>query len=645
MRRATTEYEQSRPREARQLLLRVRELLSGRTASSSLSSALLLLARVELDLGSLGDASVYVAEAVSLARQNDEAIAECDSLNLQAGILSSLGEHAKALVALERSLELARDLGEPNKEATVLSNLGNLRRQLGDYAGALDSLMAAYELLRVESPGSRNEAVNLINLGQFYNETGDVQSAREFFSLARAVGANAEDGMVEAASLNCLANIASRSEEWCEAEELYLEALELVRRMGLRQYEIDNLDGLGQVYAASGRHREAGVVHLDALRIARDTGDSEGEIETLLNLGRDYLALAAAETALEYLREGLGLAQEQGRKKFLFEAHQQLSLAYERAGMVSEALRHHREFYRTEKEVFNEESEERVKRLQVQFDVERARHEAETYRMRTEVEQQAREQAEAMVLERTHELQEAQQEIVARLAIAGEYRDDGTGEHTRRVGRNAAAIARLLGWRDDEADLLNSAARLHDVGKIGIRDSVLLKPGKLSDEEFELMRDHTSIGGRILSGGRSKLLRLAEEIAFAHHERWDGHGYPCRLAGEEIPQSARIVAVADVLDALTHVRPYKGAWPVAEALAEIRRNSGTQFDPEVVEACMRVFGEEGELCPTEDVPATTVPSGEDSCSRLEPNGGSSLQRFGMPAVEDSGRFWRSRSRE
>ena len=136
--------------------------------------------------------------------------------------------------------------------------------------------------------------------------------------------------------------------------------------------------------------------------------------------------------------------------------------------------------------------------------------------------------------------------------------------------------------------LIRRAAPLHDVGKIGIPDSILLKLGKLTAAEFELVKTHTAIGARILSGSRFALLRLAEEIAFSHHERWDGSGY-AGLAGDPIPLAGRIVAVADVFDALTQKRPYKPAWPVDEAIAEIERQRGRQFDPSIVDAFLRVI--------------------------------------------------------
>jgi putative two-component system response regulator len=201
---------------------------------------------------------------------------------------------------------------------------------------------------------------------------------------------------------------------------------------------------------------------------------------------------------------------------------------------------------------------------------------------------------EAKVRERTRELEAAQMEIIERLARAAEFRDDNTGQHTERVGQMAAVLARHMSLPDSLISLIRRAAPLHDVGKIGIPDSVLLKLGKLTPDEFELVKTHTTIGARILSGSRFALLRLAEEIAFSHHERWDGSGY-VGLTGDQIPLAGRIVAVADVFDALTQKRPYKAAWPVADAVAEIDRQKGRQFDPIVVDAFMRVIGEQAKL--------------------------------------------------
>lgn len=195
---------------------------------------------------------------------------------------------------------------------------------------------------------------------------------------------------------------------------------------------------------------------------------------------------------------------------------------------------------------------------------------------------------EAKVRARTHDLERAQLEILERLSLAGERRDDDTGKHTLRVGYMSSLITTTLGQSKHAADLMRLAARLHDIGKIGIPDQVLLKPGKLTDEEYTLMKHHTTIGAEMLSGSTSPLIRLAEEIALNHHERWDGKGYPRGLAGRDIPLSGRIVAVADVFDALTHERPYKDAWGFERVMTELHAMRGSQFDPKVVNAFFKI---------------------------------------------------------
>jgi putative two-component system response regulator len=195
---------------------------------------------------------------------------------------------------------------------------------------------------------------------------------------------------------------------------------------------------------------------------------------------------------------------------------------------------------------------------------------------------------EVKVRERTRALEAAQIEIIERLAKAAEFRDDNTGQHTERVGQMAALLARQIGLPDSQVSLIRRAAPLHDVGKIGVPDAILLKQGRLTPEEFDIVKTHTTIGARILSGSRFPILQLAEEIALSHHERWDGNGY-AGMGSDKIPLAGRIVALADVFDALTQQRPYKDAWPIADALAELDRQRGRQFDPQLVESFFRVI--------------------------------------------------------
>jgi putative two-component system response regulator len=192
------------------------------------------------------------------------------------------------------------------------------------------------------------------------------------------------------------------------------------------------------------------------------------------------------------------------------------------------------------------------------------------------------------VADRTRELDAARIEVLERLARAAEFRDDATGQHTRRVGVVSEMLARAVGMEPGEAELIGRSAPLHDVGKIGIPDQILLKPGTLSPDEFEVMKQHTTIGAELLAGGRSLVMRTAEIIALNHHERWSGAGYPAGRSGEQIPRSARVVALADVFDALTHPRPYRPAWALTDVLAAIQAGIGQHFEPALGETFLRL---------------------------------------------------------
>jgi HD domain len=185
---------------------------------------------------------------------------------------------------------------------------------------------------------------------------------------------------------------------------------------------------------------------------------------------------------------------------------------------------------------------------------------------------------------RRRDLETAQLDALHRLALVAEYRDDNTADHTERVAELAAQLAKRLGLADRTVWLIRHAAPLHDLGKIAVPDSILLKPGRLTDEEFEVVKTHAVLGSRVLAGADAEVLQTAERIALRHHERWDGTGYPDALAGEDIPIEARLVHVADVFDVLVHERPYKESWTVEAAVEEIRRGGGTQFAPDAVEA-------------------------------------------------------------
>ncbi len=195
---------------------------------------------------------------------------------------------------------------------------------------------------------------------------------------------------------------------------------------------------------------------------------------------------------------------------------------------------------------------------------------------------------EQKVHERTRELETTRLDVIRRLGQAAEYRDNETGLHVIRMSQYCEQLALAVGVEASEATLLLNASPMHDLGKIGIPDSILLKPGKLDAEEWETMKSHTLIGAELLSGSDHPLMVLAREVALTHHERWDGHGYPNHLQAEEIPLMGRITTLCDVFDALLSERPYKKSWTEAEAMELIRTESGKQFDPTLVDAFLDI---------------------------------------------------------
>lgn len=198
---------------------------------------------------------------------------------------------------------------------------------------------------------------------------------------------------------------------------------------------------------------------------------------------------------------------------------------------------------------------------------------------------------ESEVHKRTQELVASRLEVVRRLGRAAEYRDNETGLHIIRMSKIAALIAKASGMNAAQCELILNASPMHDIGKIGIPDHILQKPGKLMADEWRIMQGHSQIGADILQGDESTLLIAAREICLSHHEKWDGTGYPNQLEGEAIPLMARITALADVFDALTSVRPYKKAWKLADALDLINSEKGKHFDPQLIEHFMAVVPE------------------------------------------------------
>jgi len=226
-----------------------------------------------------------------------------------------------------------------------------------------------------------------------------------------------------------------------------------------------------------------------------------------------------------------------------------------------------------------------------------------------------------LMLKNTHkDLQDAYLDTIHRLVLAAEYRDEDTGEHIIRISHYSAMIAKKLGLPSNEVKNILYAAPMHDVGKIGIPDSILMKPSKLTEKEFHFMKTHTTIGAKILEDSRAEILRLAEQIAISHHERWNGKGYPRGLSGSDIPIVGRIVGLADVFDALTSRRPYKEPYPVDFVCDIIKKKSGHHFEPELSHLLLENIDEflniKEEVDYSENVPFPGFIKSERDCNEM-----------------------------
>ncbi|MGY2893783.1 diguanylate cyclase (GGDEF)-like protein [Deinococcus sp. UYEF24] len=551
-----------------------------------------LAGKISLNLGAFEDAEQYLRSATSRlqsSRSEKQQALHATALNHLAGAQFSRGNAGEALLLLEQTLRIWLDLNNPAGQANCLINLGNIQNALGQYYAAIQSLSRAYELHKTEVQDVRAEALVLNSLAFVHYSNQDYSLAVDIARSALvSAEASRDDGLITNAQLN-LGTFCLEANRYDQAELHLNTALKQSRDIGYRTGELSTLDSLGMLYQKTDRLAEAQAAFQAALTLALELDDPQGELEGQLHLGAVELTLGHLDEATVHTLRGLELAKDTQSPKEEIEAHRLLAALAFRKGDYRAAFEHEQEHCRIKDDLFNVERDRQTQNLSIQFEVERARHDADVYRIRTEVEQEARITAERLVQERTGELARAQHEVVTRLAMAAEYRDDTTGEHTRRVGRSAAYIARALGWSEERAKLLGIAARLHDVGKIGIPDSILLKASRLDSAEYEQMKTHTLIGARILSGGHSELLCLAEEIALTHHERWDGKGYPLGLSESQIPMTGRIVALADVFDALTQARPYKRAWTPLEALEELKKESGTHFDPFIVQTALQVL--------------------------------------------------------
>ncbi len=375
------------------------------------AQVLIAQSKVYRDQGKNETALEQLDAALELARVHDDALIEADALNQRAGVNHFNGEYARALKDLMQVLKVARRFQDDTRAANCLINMGIIATKLGDYPRALASLTEAHALVRERLQDRGIESQCLINLGVLYENMTDDTKALETYQLTLTTLRGLGNNLLEAITTNNLGYVYKRLGRLEEASKSFKAALLTARQIKFPKVEISALDGLGQVETNLKNFKPALEFHQKAFDRALETTDVESEIDALLNIGRVHLKTTRAEQAIEALSKALERAEQIEGKKAIFEAHELLAGAFEQLGDTKQALQHFREFHRIEKMLFNQESQEKTRQLSIQFDLERAQHETEVYRLRTEILSEAKEQAEQTVRERTLELELGNQTI------------------------------------------------------------------------------------------------------------------------------------------------------------------------------------------------------------------------------------------
>ena len=525
-------------------------------------------------------------DARLLARACEQSAAEAEALYHLASIAHQRGRTEYAFALATEAVELTQSNEVSLTLAWSLHLIGVVHYQASNYPDALEHCLRALQVYRA-TDHDVDEGRILHTVAAIYQSMADYDRAIGTYEAALAVNEALVRPDVDAMVLGNLARIWGRRGEYRVAIELGHRAVSLARSdaphlVGSLLADLaESHAGMGDLPAADACFEEARagwqarVVSGERLPVTEQLGVMVSEGRVALRSGRTDEAIVALLAALD-------LADRTNHRELELELHDLLAVACKQAGRLSEALEHRERHFALHREIFTDAADLRMRTVQVAHDNENARHLGQITSLTTSglIADYAAEHA---------DVDAYHLEAYERLAALAEMRGGNTTRHTSGVGDLAAEIAHAIGQQPEWCERLRLAARLHDIGKVAVNDRLLLKPGPLTVEEFDEIKQHTLLGRRLLSGVSTELFALAAEAAWSHHEWWDGSGYPNGLAGKAIPLSGRIVAIADVFDSLATRRVYKREWTRDEAVRFLMSGSGSQFDPELLDAFVKVL--------------------------------------------------------
>ncbi len=525
-------------------------------------------------------------DARVLARTHSQPAFEAEALYHLASIAHQCGHAEDAFALATEAVELTQGNEVSLALAWSLHLIGVVHYQASNYADALEFCLRALQVYRA-SGHAVDEGRILHTVAAIYQSMADYDRAIETYESALAVNETLVRPDVDAMVLGNLARIRGRRGEYLEAIELGRRAMSLARTDaphlvgGLLADLAEAHAGLGDLGAADACFSEARNAWAKRARAGDEVPVAE-QLGVMVSEGRVALRNGRFDEAISVLLAALDLADRSDHRELELEIHDLLASACKQAGRLTEALEHRERQFALHREIFTDAADLRMRTVQVAHDHENARHLGRITRLTTSglIADFAAEHA---------DVDAYHLDAYERLAALAEMRGGNTTRHTNGVGDLAAEIGHAVGQPPEWCERLRLAARLHDIGKVAVNDRLLLKPGPLTVEEFDEIKQHAIFGRRLLSGVSTELFALAAEAAWSHHEWWDGSGYPNGLAGTAIPLSGRIVAIADVFDSLATRRVYKREWTRDEAARFVMSGSGSQFDPQLITAFAKVL--------------------------------------------------------
>ncbi len=515
----------------------------------------------------------YAEDALKLAEKLNNDKAKAISIKIIGLANYILGDYANASKYFADAIQLFRKLNDRENESDILNGYAIIYRRLGDNEKALKYAQDALRIKReINDEAGIANALKLI--GNIYLSMPKVKEAREYYFQAKEIAEKIGNKKMFSGILCNIGICYKMEEKYDEALVYFHDALQIVKDIDNNEYNVILLfENIGDVLVNTGKYFEAIKELKRALKIARKAGISNSVGFLLMDIAVALIKLKKYDEAKDKLTEALEISRNIGAKSLERSVYLTLYELYRDRRRYKSALEYYEKFASVSNDITNENTQKKIAELEIKY-------KTDMYRVKAE-------ELNYLVKERTRELEDILNKIIETMSKLVETKDPYTAGHQERVMKIAVAIARQMGMDSEKIEGLKNAALLHDIGKIYVPSEILTKPGRISKEEFALIKMHPRLGYELL-----KLIRFPwpiAEIVFQHHERLDGSGYPRGISGESILLEARIIAVADVVEAISSHRPYRPSLGIGVAISEIEKNRGKLYDKDAVDACIEIF--------------------------------------------------------